>query len=314
MKSEVRRKISLLAFPVLLFFLFNLHLPNILFFAEAETVTVTATVGEEASPAAPTLPMTGSGGILANLQNANDTDIPKTSVRLSGEAYPHSTVTILKNGSVVTMVKAGSDGIFSATLEEKYSSTILYGVFAADVMGRKSSIINYPTVVSEGYLTHLSGIRFPPTTALDKIEVRVGDYLTVEGNALPKSELQVVIEDKEKQTTVFTLNSRDTGMYNITLPLVELKRGEYSVRVKYLDEKRASSVAHFSVGEENIKSEDGSFDILGDLNRDGGVNATDFLLMVFWYKKDNPKKYVDVNHDGVVNLVDFSILAFYWTN
>ena len=265
----------------------------------AETITVSATVGGAVvSPS----PETSSGGI----------NLPHTSVQFSGEAYPSATVVIFKNGQIIATTNGDGNGFFSVTIEEKYDSTALYGLYARDLANNKSLLLNYPLVIYSGYLTHISGIRFAPTVALDKIQVSVGDYLTVAGYALPKKELQIAIEDKNKKSTMFTLNARDTGRYNITLPLMNFSKGNYFTYVKYTDDIRISKLVEFLIGDTNIKSTDVTLNIPGDCNADGAINLTDFSVLAFWYKKQNPPVCVDINKDNIVDLIDFSILAYYW--
>ncbi|MBI3571906.1 hypothetical protein HY091_00005, partial [Candidatus Kaiserbacteria bacterium] len=51
-----------------------------------------------------------------------------------------------------------------------------------------------------------------------------------------------------------------------------------------------------------------------DLNCDGGVNLTDFSILLFFWKATNPTNArADINHDGSVNVVDFSIMLYQWT-
>jgi hypothetical protein len=284
-----------------LIFSFFLISPSLLAFdiTSTESITVSAKVGDDITP-----PITpgGGGGI----------SIPKTSVLFSGEAYPNAAITVLKNGENTTTVNADNEGTFNITLEEKYNSTTLYSLFAKDIAGIRSLLINYPIVVSAGYLTHLSGIRFPPTVTLDKVEVREGDYLTVIGYALPKKELQVIIEDKNKISTVFSLTSTNTGYYKTILPLINIPQGDYFIYVKYTGDDRKSVLNNFTIGETNVSSVDTSLNIPGDYNSDGIVNLADFSVLAFWYKKSNPPANVDINKDGVVDLKDFSILAFHW--
>ena len=240
---------------------------------------------------------------------------PKTSVRFSGEAYPDAIVSVLRNGENATYVKAGKDGLFSVTLEEQYSSTTLYSLFAKDVANNKSLLINYPLVVTAGYLTYLSGIRFPPTISTDKLQVRFGDYLSVGGYAMPGRELQIGIEDQSSGANkIFTLTSSDTGLYNITLPLLHFPLGDYIVYTKYANDTRRSKLVKFIIGDSNIPNANASLNIPGDCNADGVIDLVDFSVLAFWYKKIHPPHCVDVNHDGIVDLIDFSILAFYWTD
>ncbi len=279
------------------FFLLNFLITPISILAE--TITVSATVeGTVVSPS----PETNSGGI----------NLPRTSIQFSGEAYPGATVVIFKNGQIIATAKGDKNGFFSVTIEEKYDSAALYGLYARDLANNKSLLLNYPLIIYSGYLTHISGIRFAPTITLDKIQVSVGDYLTIAGYALPKKELQIVIEDKNKKSTIFTLNARDTGRYNITLPLMNLSKGNYFTYVKYTGDTRISKLVEFIIGDTNMESTDITLNIPGDCNADGVINLTDFSVLAFWYKKQNSPICVDINKDGIVDLIDFSILAYYW--
>lgn len=298
----------------ILFFLYSFLSPLILLCAVSyllypnptkadENVNVSATVENvQVTPSA-----TGGGSV----------SLPETSVRFSGEAYPSANIIILKNGVTVSKTKADNAGLFSVTLKEKYDSTILYSIYAKDITNNKSLLINYPIVVTVGYVTHLSGIRFPPTITLDKAQVRVGDYLTVSGYAMPQRDIQVVIAskdntDKEKNET-YTLTSSQNGRYSITLPLMQLPKGNYTVYVKYANHTYLSKLVKLIIGNSNILSISTSFNIPGDCNADGAINLVDFSVLAFWYKKNNPPKCIDLNYDKIVDLIDFSILAFYWT-
>jgi hypothetical protein len=164
-------------------------------------------------------------------------------------------------------------------------------------------------------MTYLSGILFPPTITLDKIEAAAGGYLTVAGFALPQKEMQIVIENQSDTTIkTFTLTSGNDGRYDITLPLTDLPEGNYSVYIKYPDDSRISKLVRFIVGDSDISNVNTSLNIPGDCNADEKIDLVDFSILAFWYKKPNPPKCVDINNDGIVDLIDFSILAFYWTD
>ncbi len=270
-----------------------------------ETVTVNVTVsatvaGEEETPFSGVTSMYGS---------------VQTSVRFTGEAYPHAIVTVLKNGTIVNNTRADSTGLFSITLKEKYDSTILYSLYARDIAGNKSLLINYPLVVTAGYVTHLSGIRFPPTITLDKVQARAGDYLTVGGYAMGERELQVTISGQNGEPIEeYTLTSARNGRYSITLPLLQIQKGNYSVHIKYKGYAHVSKLVKLIISTTNIPNTDISLNIPGDCNADGIINLVDFSVLAFWYKKSGPPYCIDLNHDRIINLTDFSILAFYWTN
>lgn len=269
-------------------------------FSGSGTVSVSATVPE-------LITVTPSGGG----STSGSIALPNTAVGFSGYAYPSATVTLLKNGEVVAKVNANSDGSFSITLEEGYNSNVLYSLFAEDLDGNRSLLVNYPLVVKTGYFTQLSGIRFAPTIVTDKSEVRLGDYLSVNGYALPERELEVKIQGVESK--IFTLYSSINGTYKIVIPMASLQRGEYSIYVNYKNDSRVSKFIKFTLGGANIFYTDTSSDIPGDCNADKIINLVDFSILAFWYGKNNPPTCVDTNKDGEINLTDFSILAFYWT-
>ncbi len=265
---------------------------------DTENVSINAIVG---SPS--------SGGI-----SGGGIGIPQTSVRFSGEAYPHATVTVLKEGKEITSVPADDKGYFTITLPETYKANVLYSLFAKDILGQRSLLINYPIVVYPGYLTHLSGIRFAPTVVTDKAQVKIGDYLGVSGYALPEADLEIGMESQiTGEKKIFTLISQTTGAYNISIPMGELARGDYSVYVKYKGDTRISKLLKFVIGDTNILNTDAIVSIPGDCNRDKVINLIDFSVLAFWYGKSSPPSCVDTNKDSIINLVDFSILAFYWT-
>ena len=294
-----KKNILFLLISLLIFFLYSSH--NIYALPPGpvtDTVGVTARVGEEII----IVPGGGSSGGFV---------IPKTAVSFSGFAYPNATVTLLKNGENKANVKANLAGEFNITLEENYSSTIVYSLFAEDVSGNRSLLINYPIAVQVNFLTQLSGIRFAPTIVTDKAEVRFGDYLTVNGYALPQKDMTITMRGVSEQS--FTLTSSENGSYKIVLPLTTLPRGDYSVFINYKDDTRNSKFIKFIIGETNIFFTDSLSSIPGDCNADKIINLIDFSILAFWYGKNNPPPCVDTNQDKIINLVDFSILAFYWT-
>ncbi len=263
----------------------------------SEDVSVTAIVSGGSTPGGG-----GGGGAVV---------IPKTTVRFSGYAYPNARVTVLEEGSIKSTILADNDGVFSVTFEEKFDKNILYSLYAKDVNGQRSILLNYPIIVYEGYLTHLSGIRFAPTIVTDKGEVKVGDYLTVSGYALPGKDLEMIVNGVVNKT--YFLSSKNSGEYKITFPLLGLPKGEYTVHVKYQDDTRISKLVRFVVGENNVPTTEVEANIPGDCNADSIINLVDFSVLAFWYKKPNPPVCVDVNKDKIVDLIDFSILAYYWT-
>jgi hypothetical protein len=263
-----------------------------------ENVGVGAQVGEEVT-------VTPGGG------GSGSIPFPQTGVRFSGEAYPFAKVTLLKEGEEQVTVTAEVDGKFFITLEEQYSANILYSLIAEDLNGERSLLINYPLVVQSGFLTHLSGIRFPPTISVDKVEAKVNSFITVTGYALPSRELEAVIGGEG--AAIFSFTSSTNGTYKIVVPLSNLPKGDYTVSVKYKGDARVSKLVRFSIGTADILRPEVLLNIPGDCNSDRIINLVDFSILAFWYGKLKPPTCVDTNRDGKINLTDFSILAFYWT-
>lgn len=261
----------------------------------SEAVGVSAVVGEEVT----VTPGGGSFGFVG------------TGVRFSGEAYPLASVTLLKEGQEMVSVKADASGKFYITLPEDYSASILYSLIAEDLLGERSLLINYPLVIRSGFLTHLSGVRFPPTVTTDKMEVKYGNFLSVSGYAMPNRDLDVVVEGAVRQT--FSLTSPASGRYKIVLPMSSMPKGEYVLSVGYPGDARVSKLVKFTIGELDIFHPESLQNIPGDCNSDLVIDLVDFSVLAFWYGKNNPPSCVDTNRDGAINLIDFSILAFYWT-
>jgi hypothetical protein len=260
-----------------------------------ENVTVSAFVGISTST-----PSADNGGGA----------IP-TSVTFNGYAYPGAMVHIWKDGTPNKTTSADERGYFNISLGETYSPNVLYTLYAIDRSGRQSLLLNYPLVVKTGYLTQVSGIRFAPTIVIDKTEVKFGDYLSVSGYSIPNASIDIVIEGSQKVN--YHVKSKNDGTYQLTVPLLDLRKGEYGVHSNYENDKKISKVINFTIGDVNILSVDLTTNIPGDCNADQVINLIDFSVVAFWYGKVSPPRCVDTNSDNVINLVDFSILAFYWT-
>jgi len=299
---------KIICFLLLISLFFNLKILTLF----AGTITASEDVSVSAIVAGGTVVSPTSNG---SGQLNGPISIPQTSVRFSGEAYPNATVTLLENGAFETSVTADGNGLFDITLPEQYNGTILYSLEALDTNNEKSLLINYPLVVTSGYLTYISGIRFPPTITVDKVQAITGSFLTVSGYSLPNKELEIKIESQDNQLSkTFTLTSPGNGNYDITLPLTNLPTGDYFVSIKYPNDTRISKLVGFIIGDTDVSSVNTSLNLPGDCNADGQINLVDFSVMAFWYEKPNPPSCVDLNHDGIVDLTDFSILAFYWTD
>lgn len=259
--------------------------------ASPESVTVSAIVGS-----IPTIDNGGGGG-----------GVYQSGVRFSGLAYPGATVTVLKRDNTTLTVLADKKGSFTIFVPE--NTWQLFTLFATDTYGRKSTLLNFPTILYSGVITDISGIRFAPTITTDKLSVKRGDFITVEGMALPNSTVEVVFDGDDGRT--FSLVSNNLGIYSVTMPAT-FPEGEYAVRAKYVGDTRTSKAVRVTIGTASVSRSEETANIPGDCNFDQRVTLVDFSVLAYWYGKSNPPKCVDANRDGIINLVDFSILAFYW--
>lgn len=227
--------------------------------------------------------------------------------RFSGYAYPFATVTLQKGLTKVLDTTADERGYFSTFVPETTSQLFL--LYATDITGRRSTLLPFLTVFYSSKLTDISGIRFAPTIATDKLSVRQGDFITIEGAALPGVPIEVRFDGLDEKT--FTATADTSGTYSITVPL-SISRGEYVVKTHYVGDTRFSTALRVIVGAVSISRLEVTKNIPGDCNVDQKVTLEDFSVLAYWFGKPNPPRCVDTNHDGRIDLVDFSILAFYW--
>lgn len=276
-------------------------------FTHAHADTVICTIGGVCSASPETVSVSAIVGTLPSVDEGTGGGVYQSGVRFSGFAYPGATVTVQKiNGGSIS-VTADKTGSFSVVVPE--TDWQLFTLFATDVFGRKSTLLNFPTVLYSGYLTDISGIRFAPTITTDKISVKKGDFITIEGSSLPNKSIDLVFDGPENRT--FSLESNSVGVYNVTIPAVFIE-GEYAVRTQYPLDTRTSKAIRISVGTASILRVESTTNIPGDCNVDQRITLVDFSVLAYWYGKPNPPKCVDVNSDNSVNLIDFSIVAFYW--
>lgn len=231
----------------------------------------------------------------------------QSGVRFSGYAYPNATVTVQTRDVPLLTVRANDAGQFSVVIPE--TDWQLFTLFATDTFGRRSTVLNFPTVLYSGYITDISGIRFAPTITTDKVGVKKGDFITIEGSGTPRSAIAITIDGPESKNFLFTAN--DQGVYNATIPIT-LNEGEYTIKAQYPQDSRTSRALRLTVGTVSLFRVEATKNIPGDCNVDQRVTLIDFSVLAYWYGKPNPPRCVDTNKDGIITLVDFSILAFYW--
>ncbi len=239
-------------------------------------------------------------------------------VTFSGRAYPRSLVTFLKDAQTITTTTAGSDGTFYAALSNLTAGTYIFSVYSEDKDGRRSNLVTFPTSITAGATTDITGIFIAPTIGVDKEEVRRGDNIAIFGQSAPQADIVISVHSDEEFFSK-TVSDKD-GIYLYNFDTVILEYGSHTTKSKAAIGNQLisgySASANFRVGTQNIFAlftPKPACSIRGDVNYDCKVNLIDFSIVAYWYNRPNPPKNVDINSDGKVSLIDFSIMAYYWT-
>ncbi len=280
------------------------------------TSTVTITAGVLVSPGVrpDTPPIPPSPGPV-NMSSVTDVAI------FRGIAYPGSTITILKNGFIVSEMPANPDGTFDIRVRDLAVGTYSFGIRAEDGNRLKSKLLLFTVVVSSGVATILDGIFLPPTITSDKTEVKRGDTITFTGYSTPDATVRLsFIPTFSTFEIIKQSKANASGTWEYVMDSSLLAGGDYEVRAKSIlpaDLSPYSDPLVFKVGTKNTlrpKNELlAGFRKKCDLNDDSRVNLLDFSIMAFWYKRLGFPAKVDLNTDSNVNLTDLSILAYCWT-
>jgi len=232
---------------------------------------------------------------------------------LMGRAYPLNKVVVLKDGQIIVATIAGPDGRFEVSLSNLVSGNYNFSLYGEDKLGLRSSFFTFPLYISSGVTTKVSGIFIAPTLAIDKVEVRRGDTLTIFGQSASQAEVTIAI-NSDNNFFIRTVSDKD-GVYLGNFDTSPLAFGEHSTKVKAAIATEISPFSNtlaFLVGTKNTHSPS-TQELKGDFNKDGRVNIIDFSIIAYWYKRPNPPAEVDLNKDGQVDLTDISILVYYWT-
>ena len=242
-----------------------------------------------------------------------------SSVNLSGRAYPMSNVGVLKDGILAATTIAGPDANFSVTLTGLSAGNYNFSVYGEDKNGVRSSLFTFPTYLSSGVATNISGIFLAPTIAVDKSEVTKGDNIAIFGQSAPASKLSITVNSDQEFLVQADADKDGVYLYNFDTDPLEL--GSHSTKSKAALNGAISAYGNtvaFIVGTNNVSSGGQKNIMKGDLNGDGKVNLIDFSIAAYWYKRSLSSAFAAIekarlNGDGKVDLTDFSIMAYYWT-
>ncbi|MBI1998883.1 MAG: hypothetical protein HYS73_00930 [Parcubacteria group bacterium] len=276
-----------------------------------DTFSTYAVFGTATVTATPETPSSGGGG--------GGVVAPPTEVFFYGLAYPDTTVLLLKNAQIVASSRAKTDASFQFSLTGISAGTHTFGIVAEDVKGHRSITQSFTVKVTGNAITTLSGITLPPIVIADKEEVRKGDFVKIEGKALPGAEVALYLGDKDEKIRkiLSRVSVGASGAYSYSLATASLAQGGYAVlaRAEKGETKTGySQEAVFTVGLQNkVAAVFAKAPAHVDFNKDNKVNLVDFSIAAFWFKQPSPPENVDTNKDGTVDLKDFSILAYFWT-
>jgi len=236
-------------------------------------------------------------------------------ILIKGLAYPSSKITILKDGQVVARTLAGWDAKFEIGLSGLSAGDYNFGLWAADSVGRRSTVRTFSLTITSGVNLVVSGIFLPPTISLDKAEVKRGDLLNIFGQTVPSAEVSIAIGSEELLLKKVSVDEQ--GIWFYKLDTSEVDYGEHTATARSTtkqDISDFSQLARFIVGTSNRENPlQKTWILKGDLNNDNRVNLIDFSIAAYWYKRSSPPLEVDLNSDGLIDLRDFSIMAYYWT-
>jgi len=298
------RKFSVLFLIISIFLNFYFFSPKVF----SESITSSVKVEIVTTTTTTTLGGGGGGG------GGGYTPPSETKVIFTGRAYPKSTVTLLKDAQIVATTIAGSDANFQISLTNISAGSYIFSVYSEDDKGNRSSLLTFPLSVTSGVTTNVSGIFISPTIDVDKSEIKKGELVKIFGQAIPNSDVTVIINSEEE---IYGKTKADKiGAYLYNLDTVQLDTGDHLAKSRATLEEEISPLSKavsFKVGTKTVLKETIKIPEKGDLNGDKRVNLIDFSITAYWYKRPSPPATVDLNGDGKVTLVDFSIMAYYWT-
>lgn len=249
----------------------------------------------------------GSGG-----SGGSSRDLGDTLISVIGRAYPQRTINFLLDTVSVGTVRSDSDGEFEFTTEAS-PGTATFGIWAEDSAGTRSITLNNTFDVTQGAVTNLNGIVLPPTLRVASQNVDPGDVVTVSGEGVPDSVVEIHLDNSNP---VFETETDSNGRWSFSLDTGQLSIAEHILRARsVLGNPPLTTESTFSNSLQLFVGVDGQATTPSDLNRDGSINLIDFSILIFWWgtnggDSDPP---ADINGNGRVSLEDFSILLFNWT-
>lgn len=268
---------------------------------------VSATISS--TPPPPPLPSSGGGG------GGNN---PSTGITFSGRAYPGSRVFLLKDAQIAASTVAGGDANFKINLNSLSAGSFVFLLYAEDQAQRRSTLLSFPITLTVGATLDVGGIFFTPTIAIDKVEVKKGDNLTILGQSVPNGEITISVHSDPEMFVKTSSDKYGGYVYNFDTSILDMGAHLTKSKAKVTaDISQFGRSVAFKVGTKTVFATavavSAVCNMRADLNNDCRVNLIDYSILAFWYKKVSPPASVDLNHDSKVDIIDFSIMAYYWT-
>lgn len=258
-------------------------------FADTQSVTISATV-PTVIPPGPTLPI----------------------VQLSGIAAPGASVTIARDGTLISTLVSGVGADYSVILGTEPIGQHEYLLAAEDasggILGSQTLALN----LQSGSTTIVSGIFLGPSIAIDKTEVELGQTVTLSGQTAPGSSVTVTVSST--QVLDFSVVAASDGTWTRVVNTDTVGTGQHSAKARAVTTGNTISAYSPSVSFLVNPFDPATGKEASDINTDGSSNLIDLSILLFFWHTNNPSNpRADINHDGYVDIIDFSILLFQWT-
>jgi hypothetical protein len=262
-----------------------------------------ATATGVAPPPPPPPPSGGGGGSQYN-----------AAISVTGMAYPTATVTLLRDGYIISTVTADGSGAFTFNVTNLNAGTYNFSVYATDAFNDNSPSTTFIRTLQSSTTASVNDVVVGPTLRTSHTSVKQGESFSLSGYSAPNTEVTINFTGTENK--IYKTTAGTTGQYSLNLNASLLKKGDYEAKAFYklngVDSPFSFAVI-FSVGDQTVPTPDECK--RSDLNCDGRVNLVDFsILLYFWDSTEfsrNPR--ADIDKSGQVGLRDLSIMMYDWT-
>lgn len=231
-----------------------------------------------------------------------------TGVILSGQAYPGSTVEVLKknlNEHFFTSTDSGNptvaeDGKFRVFFPDVQRDLWIFGLRFTDREGRQTAVLPFNFNLLTGIGQIVEDILAPPTVGFEPV-VRRGSELSIAGAAAPRSAVEFFLDD----LMLGQARADEAGQYRFSTTTAAIGLGNHQLKAWQID--GSGRVSLFSSA--RILRISSLTITTADFNRDDKINLTDWSIFLFrWGAGDRAvRQQADVDGNGQVDLTDFSI-------